>query len=59
VEDAVESHDLDWDPDEELQVLTLPADEVLAMAHAGGINHGLVLNALMLFEPIWRARKGC
>lgn len=58
VEDAIASHDLEWDPDEELQVLTLPADDVLAMAHSGGINHGLVLNALMLFEPIWRARKG-
>jgi ADP-ribose pyrophosphatase len=57
VEDAIVSHDLDWDPDEELQVLTLPADEVLAMARSGGINHGLVLNALMLFEPLWRARE--
>ena len=57
IEDAVKSHALKWDPDEELQVLTQPADEVLALAHSGGIVHGLVLNALMLFEPHWRARK--
>src|SRR5687767_3694379 len=54
IEDAVKSHALKWDPDEELQVLTQPADEVLALAHSGGIVHALVLNALMLFEPHWR-----
>ena len=57
VESAVKSHELKWDPDEELQVLTLPADEVLALARSGGIVHSLVLNALMLFEPHWRARR--
>jgi 8-oxo-dGTP pyrophosphatase MutT (NUDIX family) len=59
VENVVKLHDLAWDPDEELQVETLPADDVLAMAHSGGIVHSLVLNALMLFEPYWRAwQKG-
>jgi ADP-ribose pyrophosphatase len=56
-EGAVKSHEHDWDPDEELQVVTLPAEEVLALAHSGGIVHGLVLNALMLFEPHWRKWK--
>jgi len=62
VEAAVKTHELDWDPDEEIQVTTLPVQEVLALAHSGGIVHGLVLNALMLFEPHWQAlekmRKG-
>ena len=57
VEGAVKSHDLEWDPDEELQVSVLPADDVFAMARSGAINHSLVLNALMLFEPIWHAQK--
>jgi ADP-ribose pyrophosphatase len=57
VEAAVKAHDLGWDPDEELQVSTLPVDEVLALARAGGIVHALALNALMLFEPYWHARK--
>jgi ADP-ribose pyrophosphatase len=57
VEQAEKMHDLEWDPDEELQVITLPVDEVLALARSGGIVHSLVLNALMLFEPHWRALK--
>lgn len=57
VEQAVKAHDLEWDPDEELQVTTMPVDEVLALARSGGIDHGLVLNALMLFEPHWRRLK--
>lgn len=57
VETAVKAHELGWDPDEEIEILTLPVDEVLALAHSGGIVHALALNALMLFEPHWRARK--
>lgn len=57
VEEAVRSHDLEWDPDEEMNVLIEPVESVLAAAHAGGITHALVLNALMLFEPHWRARR--
>ena len=37
---------------------TVPAEEVFALARSGAITHGLVLNALFLFEPHWRARKG-
>jgi ADP-ribose pyrophosphatase len=57
VEAAVKAHELEWDPDEELQVTTEPVEDVLALAHSGGIVHALALNALMLFEPHWRARK--
>ena len=57
VEAAVPSHALDWDPDEEIHVTTEPVDDVLALARSGGIIHGLVLNALLLFEPHWRAMK--
>jgi len=58
VEDAVRTEDLEWDTDEEIEVTTLPADEVLALARSGAITHGLVLNALFLFEPGWRERMG-
>jgi ADP-ribose pyrophosphatase len=57
VDAAVKSHELAWDADEEIHVTTQPVDEVLALARSGGIVHGLVLNALMLFEPHWRARQ--
>ena len=55
VEGAVRSHAIEWDADEEIQVMALPVDEVLALARNGGIGHALVLNALMLFEPHWRS----
>lgn len=50
-------HEQSWDEDEELQVSTLPVDDVYAFARKGGITHALVLDALMLFEPVWRDRK--
>lgn len=56
VEGAERSHDLEWDPDEEIQVETMPVETVLGLARTGGITHALVLNALMLFEAQWRAR---
>lgn len=58
VEDAVRTEELEWDADEEIEVTLRPAAEVLALARAGGITHALVLNALLLFEPHWRARTG-
>ena len=58
VEQACSTAPLAWDPDEEIQVTTLPVDEVFALARNGRITHGLVLNALLLFEPIWRAMDG-
>jgi 8-oxo-dGTP pyrophosphatase MutT (NUDIX family) len=57
VEQAVATMPLEWDSDEEIQVTTLPVEEVFALARAGGITHGLVLNALLLFEPVWRGMK--
>ncbi|MFO1450720.1 MAG: NUDIX hydrolase [Opitutaceae bacterium] len=46
-----------WDPDEEIEVLTLPVDEAYALAHAGEITHALALNALFLFSPHWAGMK--
>ena len=54
VEEAVQSAAFEWDPDEEIAVSTVPVDEVLTHARSGGITHALVLNALFLFEPVWR-----
>ena len=51
VEDAERTAALEWDPDEEIEVATLPVDDVLAQARDGGITHSLVLNALFLLEP--------
>lgn len=57
VEQAVASSPLEWDADEEIEITTLPVDEVLALARAGGITHGLVLDALFYFDPYWRKMK--
>jgi 8-oxo-dGTP pyrophosphatase MutT (NUDIX family) len=54
VENAIVSAPMSWDHDEELEVVALPVAEVLAQARNGRITHSLVLNALFLFEPIWR-----
>jgi ADP-ribose pyrophosphatase len=56
IDAAVKSHDLEWDNDEEMHVTTEPVEDVLAAARNGGITHGLVLNALALFEHQWRNR---
>jgi len=55
VENVHLAHELDWDPDEEIEVSLQPVEQVLEMAHSGGITHALVLNALMFFEREWRA----
>jgi len=57
VEQAVRTAPLAWDADEEIQVTTLPVEEVFALARSGGITHSLVLNALLMFEPVWRELK--
>lgn len=46
-----------WDPDEEIEVLAVPVDDVYAWAQSGRITHSLVLNALLLFSPIWAELK--
>jgi ADP-ribose pyrophosphatase len=57
VEEAVRTEALEWDEHEEIEVTTVPVDDVFALARSGGITHGLVLNALLFFEPHWRALK--
>jgi 8-oxo-dGTP pyrophosphatase MutT (NUDIX family) len=42
-----------WDADEEIEVTLAPVDEVYEWARAGRITHSLVLDALLLFAPIW------
>lgn len=54
VENAVRSHALAWDSDEELEVLTEPVERVYELAALGKITHSLVLDALLLFLPRWR-----
>lgn len=57
VDQATETAPLAWDEDEEIEVVTMPVEDVLRMAHTGGITHALALNALLLFEPVWRTMK--
>jgi 8-oxo-dGTP pyrophosphatase MutT (NUDIX family) len=54
VEGAVPSGPLDWDEDEEIEVSTADADQVLAWARSGRIVHSLSIAALMLFEGVRR-----
>lgn len=53
VEGARRSAELEWDADEEMEIVTLPVDEVYALARSGGITHSLVLDGLFLFSPHW------
>ena len=57
VEDARRDAKLDWDPDEEFEIMTRPVDEVYAMAYRGDITHAMVLDALLLFSPVWAELK--
>lgn len=57
VEEAAPTHSLQWDRDEEFEILTRPVDEVYALAQAGRITHSLVLDALLLFAPHWEKLK--
>jgi ADP-ribose pyrophosphatase len=58
VEEVARTAAVEWDADEEIGVTIAPAEEVFALARSGAITHGLVLNALFMFEPHWRALKG-
>ncbi len=58
VEDARLAGELDWDDDEEMLVTTRPVDEVYALAYRGGITHAMVLDALLLFSPVWAQLRG-
>jgi 8-oxo-dGTP pyrophosphatase MutT (NUDIX family) len=57
VEDAQRTAKLDWDPDEEMEIMTRPVDEVYAMAYRGEMTHAMVLDALLLFSPVWAELK--
>lgn len=50
VRGAVPVGPVNWDHDEEIQVSTAPAGEVLSWARSGAITHSLSVAALMLFE---------
>lgn len=49
--------EINWDEDEELSMELIPVGEVLERARKGEITHALMLNALFLLEPWWRARS--
>lgn len=51
IEDCECTMPLEWDEDEEFEILTLPVEEVYARAWRGEITHSLVLDALLLFWP--------
>jgi len=53
VENVQRSAALDWDPEEEIEVLTLPVNQVYDWARSGKITHSLVLDALLFFAPRW------
>ena len=58
VEQAVQVGDTQWDHDEEIAVSTAPVEEVFAWSRDGRITHGMVLNALWYFEPLWKEMRG-
>lgn len=58
VEEAVRTSELKWDQDEEIEVVLAPVDQVMSWARQGRIGHGLALNALFHFEPIWAEMAG-
>lgn len=57
VENVVSKEAQEWDDDEEIELTTLPVDEVYAWGQSGRITHSLVLNALLLFAPVWAEMK--
>lgn len=57
VENCTRQSALAWDPDEELQIATMPVDDVFEKARTGLITHSLALNALFFFAPLWNSLK--
>ncbi|MEZ0217635.1 MAG: NUDIX hydrolase [Rariglobus sp.] len=57
VENAVLREAQEWDDDEEIELTTVPVDEVYVWAQSGRITHSLVLNGLLLFSPVWAEIK--
>jgi ADP-ribose pyrophosphatase len=54
VEGAVPTGPINWDTDEEIEVLTATVTDVLGWARSGTISHSLSVAALMLFEGVPR-----
>jgi 8-oxo-dGTP pyrophosphatase MutT (NUDIX family) len=54
VEAAEDGGATDWDPEEEIEVVTMPVGQALAEARAGRITHSLTLAGLFHYEPLWR-----
>jgi ADP-ribose pyrophosphatase len=52
VDGAVPTGPIDWDDDEEIEVSTAAAKDVLAWARTGRISHSLSVAALLLFEGV-------
>jgi ADP-ribose pyrophosphatase len=48
-EGVVHTDKLAWDPDEEMEVVTAPVEEVLGWAREGRIRHSLVIGALFCY----------
>ena len=58
VEGVQRRDDLEWDEDEEFEILTMPVEEVYQIAYRGGITHALVMDGLLLFRPVWEKLRG-
>ena len=54
VDGVVHTRPVHWDPDEEIQVSTAPAVQVLEWARSGRITHSLTVAALLFYEGIAR-----
>ncbi len=57
VEECEKTSALEWDDDEEIEILLAPVDHVYEWARNGKISHALVLDALLLFAPHWEKLK--
>jgi len=57
VEQCQKTTATNWDPDEEIERLTMPVEKVYAQVYAGKITHALVLDALLYFLPCWQKIK--
>ena len=58
VEGVQRRDDLEWDEDEEFEILTMPVEDVYQLAYRGGITHALVMDGLLLFRPVWEKLRG-
>ncbi len=57
VEEAERRGDMKWDDNEEFEVLIAPVEEVYARAWRGEITHAMVLDALLMFWPVWEQMR--